>query len=185
MTTVRSEKGRHMKAVSSCLLAFGFILILSSSCAVLPKGIFSTGEVRLLSLNVPGTMQEDLPYDVVVTFREKGDARIRNACFRWLDDAALVRKPSLYCYTAEVASNERIGSVCWRFLADGDYTHASPTFCTEVTDIVYEDPGRFIVRLSSRDVKPHYNALEGFVEYVADGALKQSNRVSTKIIVQE
>ena len=174
-----------MKAVVRCFLIFGFILVATSSCAIFPKGIFSTGEVRLLSLNVPGTIQEDVPYDVVVTFRDTGDANIRHACFRWLDDAALVKNPSLYCYTSEVSSNERIGSECWRFLAEGDYTSASPTFCTEVKDIVYEDPGRFMVRLNPQDIQSQYNALEGYVEYVADGALKQSNRVSTRILVQD
>jgi len=163
-------------------------VFLVASCTIFPRGIFSSGQVKLLSITIPGSMEEDLPYDVVVTFRSEGDAKIRKACFRWLDKTELVKHPSLYCYTQEVSDNVASGSACWRWLAEGKYSQASPTICTDIADIKdidYENPGRFTVRLSSKNVKPYYNALECYVEYLADGSLKNSNRVSAIISVQE
>lgn len=168
------------KAIS-CIAA----AIIVTSCTIFPKGIFSSGEVKLLNLNIPGTMREDLPYDVILTFRSTGEAKITKACFRWLDEKALVKKPSLYCYTSEVSDNARIGSECWRWLAEGQYSYASPTFCSDAMDIDYEDPGRITVRLTSHNLEPYYNTLECYVEYLADGTLKQSNKVSSKIIIQD
>jgi len=160
------------------------VLSLFSSCAYFPKGIFSPGELKLLDLNIPGTMVEDLPYDVVVTFRSNGDAKITKACFRWLDETSLVNETSLYCYAAAASSNEGL-STCRRWLADGQYSSASPVFCSDVKDVVYEDPGRFTVRLASHNVKKNYNTLESYVEYLANGNLKNSNRVAKKIPVEE
>ncbi|MCK8601478.1 hypothetical protein [Desulfoferrobacter suflitae] len=168
-----------MFVMAACLIA---------SCTIFPQGVFSSGQVKLLSITIPGNMDEDLPYDVVVTFRAQGDAKIRKACFRWLDKTELVKQPSLYCYTQEVTDNVPSGSACWRWLAEGKYSQASPTICTdiaEIKDIEYEDPGRFTLRLSSKNVRPYYNAVECYVQYLADGTLKNSNRVSSIITVQE
>ncbi len=157
---------------------------LFSSCAYFPKGVFSTGELKLFSLNIPGTMVEDLPYDVVVTFRSKGDAKITQACFRWLDETSLIKETSLYCYAAAASSNEGL-STCQRWLADGQYSFASPSFCVEPKDVVYEDPGRFTVRLNAQNVKKNYNTLECYVEYLTNGVLKKSNRVAERVPIQE
>lgn len=173
-----------MKSFSMAIL-FIVAAIILTSCTIFPKGIFSSGEVKLLNLNIPGTMREDLPYDVIVTFSSAGEAKITKACFRWLDEKALVKKPSLYCYTSEVSDNARIGSECWRWLAEGQYSYASPTFCADVKNVVYEDPGRITVSLTSRNLEPYYNTLECYLEYLVDGAIKQSNKVSSKIIIQD
>lgn len=155
-----------------------------SSCAYFPQGAFSTGEVKLLSLNIPGSMVEDLPYDVVVTFRSEGDAKISQACFRWLDQTSLVKETSLYCYAAAASSNEGL-STCQRWLADGQYSFASATFCQDVEGVVYEDPGRFTVRLAGENRKKNFNTLECYVKYLSNGALKKSNRVAQRIPVPE
>lgn len=163
-------------------------LLLLTSCTIFPKGIFSSGQVKLLSISIPGTMEENLPYDVVVTFRSEGDAKIRRACFRWLDQTELIKHPSLYCYTQEVTDNVPSGSACWRWLAEGKYSQASPSICTDLADmkeIEYENPGRFTVRLSSKNVKPYYNAVECYVEYLVNGSLRTSNKVSAIMHVQE
>jgi len=161
------------------ILAYSF-----SSCAYFPKGVFSAGDLKLLSLNIPGTMVEDLPYDVVVTFRSKGDAKITKACCRWLDETSLIKETSLYCYAAAVSSNEGL-STCQRWLADGQYSFASPSFCLEVKDVTYEEPGRFTVRFGGQNLKKNYNTLECYVDYLTNGALKTSNRVAERIPVQE
>lgn len=169
-------------------LSIAAMLFLVTSCTIFPKGIFSSGEVKLLSISIPGTMEENLPYDVVVTFRSEGDAKIRRACFRWLDKTELIKHPSLYCYTQEVTDNVPSGSACWRWMAEGKYSQASPSICTDLADIKeieYENPGRFTVRLSSKNVKPYYNALECYVEYLANGNLRTSNKVSAIMHVQE
>lgn len=161
------------------VLAYSF-----SSCAYFPKGVFATGELKLLSLNIPGAMVEDLPYDVVVTFRSQGDAKINQACCRWLDETSLVRETSLYCYAAAASSNEGL-STCQRWLADGQYSFASPSFCVNVKDVVYEDPGRFTVRFAGKNLQKNHNTLECYVEYLANGVLKNSNRVAQRVPVQD
>lgn len=175
------KRGDMMKSFFRIILFIAMIGL--ASCAIFPKGIFSSGQVKLLNLSVPGTMHENLPYDVVVTFRAEGGAKIRKACFRWIDETSLVNQTSLYCYAATV--DEGL-SACRRWMADGQYSHASPTFCADIKEITYDEtPARFTVRLSSHNVKENYNKLECYAEYVIDGTLKNSNRVSSKIPVQE
>jgi len=179
-----AKRGDIMKSFSRAISLVAAAIMLAS-CTIIPRGIFSSGEVKLLNLSIPGTMREDLPYDVVVTFHSAGEAKILKACFRWLDEKELVKKTSLYCYTSEVSDNARIGSECWRWLAEGQYSYASPTFCSEVKNIVYEDPGRITVSLTSRNLEPYYNTLECYVEYLVDGAIKQSNKVSSRIVIED
>ncbi|MDY0040601.1 MAG: hypothetical protein RBS57_09840 [Desulforhabdus sp.] len=173
-----------MKSFSKAISLIAAAIILTS-CTLIPPGIFASGEVKLLNLSIPGPMREDLPYDVVVTFRSVGEVKITKACFRWLDEAELVKKQSLYCYTAEVSDNARIGSQCWRWLAEGQYSYASPTFCSDVKHISYEDPGRITVSLTSRNLEPYYNTLECYVEFLVDGVFKQSNKVSSRIVIED
>jgi len=159
--------------------------ILVVSCSTTPTSPAAPGEMRLTGLRIPGNLQAELPYAVVVNFRAEGRPEIKRACFQWVTDTSLIRNPSLYCYMSEVQGNRPIGSSCWRWLAEGTYTQASPVMCSEVKDVNYEDPGSFVVNFSSRNVKLYYNTLEAYAEYVHNGQLKRTNKVTTRVVVEK
>jgi hypothetical protein len=51
----------------------------------------------------------------------------------------------------------------------------------EAEGITVIPPNRVNIRFQAKELKPHYNALECYIEYVMDGQVRESNRVSTRI----
>ncbi|GLI32862.1 hypothetical protein DAMNIGENAA_02950 [Desulforhabdus amnigena] len=136
-------------------------------------------------MEMPEVIEEDLPYDVVVTFEAQGEPEIKNACFQWLTETTAVKSPSLYCYASEVQDNAPIGSSCSRWLAEGRYSRSSPIFCAKIVSVDRGIPSRFIVKIQSQNIELHYNKLECYAEYLQNGELKQTNRVGTRIRVEQ
>lgn len=145
----------------------------------------STGELRLLSLQVPEQVGEDLPYDVRVTFEAVGQPRIMKVCFRWVSEQVSVPSPSLYCYAWEAQTDKEIGSTCARWLAEGPYAHSSPAFCTNVENIEYGNPGHLLVKVRTQNVEQFYNRLECYAEYLRGGETEITNKVGARVSVEK
>ena len=77
-----------MKGVSTLILMTVAILLGISSCATVSKEPLETGELRLLSMDVPenGNLRTGLVYRVRVYFQADGKPEIRRACFSWSGD---------------------------------------------------------------------------------------------------
>jgi hypothetical protein len=68
---------------------------LVSSCATVPTGPLTEGEVRLLSIQVPGneSVRVTVEFPTNLTFQADGNPEIKRACFYWSGDGP-------YCYYA-------------------------------------------------------------------------------------
>jgi hypothetical protein len=71
----------------------GGVVLLLSSCATVPTEPLAPGEVRLLSIEVPGGegLMEGISYGVNVFFESEDKPDIKRACFKWSGDGP-------YCY---------------------------------------------------------------------------------------
>lgn len=63
----------------------GAIFLLLSSCATVPTEPLASGEMRLLSIEVPQKedIRESLPFAVNIRFEADGEPEIVTACFFW------------------------------------------------------------------------------------------------------
>jgi len=158
-----------------------------AACSImsLQLGPLSEGEIRLKNMQLPETMQAGVSYDVAVNFEGDEQPVIKKVCFHWVAENTSISSPSLYCYTYEVQSNQPIGAVCPRWIADGPYTNISPLFCLNAEDIKFEGSGRFTVKIPGSAVRPEYNRLVGYVEYVRNGSVVETNKVSAKTIIEK
>lgn len=165
-------------------------LILLSSCAGYTFGPLAkkkeyTGDVKLLNIQVPEAVHEDIPYDIVGTFESKEGVKIQSACFRWYSDRAQMTSPPLHCFAYEVQTNQPIGSVCSRWVAEGPHAVMSPLTCVKVEDVQYGTPGRFSVKLRTSNLNLVYSLIECYLEYLQDGVTKESNKVTARIRVEK
>ncbi len=162
------------------------LLFFLAGCAGLEKpwDRFTPADLKLLRVEMPQVVHEDLPYAVHVTFQSRGAPPIERACIRWVAEEFGSPSPSLTCYAFEVSSDQPIGSACTRWLADGPYADVSPLFCTDVENVRYGEPGSFIVRIHTRNVKLYYNRMDVYAEYIVDGEIRTTNTVSTRIRVE-
>ena len=174
-----------MKNAWKAVLLIGFVTCFATSCSLLPQGVISKGELRLVNIHLPDVIQEDLPYDVIVTFDSEEKPQIKKVCFRWLSEMINSVSPSLYCYAMDVETNQQAGSSCSRWLAQGEFAQASPSFCVEGSEVRFESSERFFVKVHFVNVKLFYNKLECYVQYVQDGAVKETNKVTTRIKVEQ
>jgi hypothetical protein len=143
------------------------------------------GDLRLIAMKVPELTVEDVSYDVEVTFETQGQLNITKACFRWLTERASVSSPPLHCYASEVQNNAAMGSECSRWTTEGVYGQASPEFCTNIEKVDYDIPGHFLVKLQTRNVQRYYHNLECYAQYNAGGVTKHSNKIRSRILVQD
>lgn len=164
-----------------------FLSFLVAGCAGMEKpwDRFAPAELKLLRADMPQVIHEDLPYAVRVTFQSRGAPPIKRACVRWVAEEFGSPSPSLTCYAYEVSSDRPIGAACARWLADGPYADVSPLFCTHVENVQYGEPGSFIVRIHTRNVKLHYNRMDVYAEYMVEGEIQTTNTVSTQIRVEQ
>jgi len=74
----------------------GGVILLLSSCATVPTGPLASGEVRLLSIEVPGGegLREGISYGVNVVFEAEDRPEVKRACFKWSGDGP-------YCYAVK------------------------------------------------------------------------------------
>jgi hypothetical protein len=162
----------------------GIALLLVSSCTLMQFLNPPTGELRLLRVQMPQITEEDLPYDIGVTFESDGQPTINKACFRWLSERSSFSSPPLYCFATEAQDNQPIGSVCARWTSEGPYAQSSPVFCSNIEHVEYGSPGRFVVKIQTRNVAKSYSRVECYAEYTANGELKQSNKIRAQIMIE-
>lgn len=174
-------KGR----ILTSLLITGMALLFVSSCTLMQAIHPPPSELRLLRLHMPQITEEDLPYDLAVTFEAEGRPAIKKACFRWLTERSAFSTPPLHCYATETQDNRPIDSACYRWTADGPYSQSSPLFCSAVERVEYGSPGRFVVKIQTHNVAKSYDRVECFAEYTAGGEVKHTNKVRAQIRVEK
>ncbi len=71
-----------MRSILITVLLSGMVLLIASSCAVVPREPLASGEVRLLSMDIVGTDIEGyVSFPVHIFFEAAGNPRIKRACF--------------------------------------------------------------------------------------------------------
>jgi len=174
-----------LRSIFASVLVGGIVLVLFPSCTLMHFIDPPQGELRLMRLQMPEITGEDLPYDIVATFEADGRPTIKKACFRWLTERASFSSPPLHCYAAEVQGNQPIDSVCSRWVTEGQSAQSSPLFCSNLELVEYGSPGKFTVKIQTRNVATYYNWLECYAEYTTGGEVKQSNKIRTAVRVSE
>lgn len=151
----------------------------------MPRGPWSsgTGSVRVTDMEMPDVVREGLPYDVMISYNSDGAPQFSKACFRWVSEKIAGNSPSLYCYSADVDSSLPDGSACGTWQGAG-MVQSSAEFCADVADIRRDMPGRVQVRIRPQGLKEDFNKLEGYLEYIEDGQVVQTNKIGTHILVE-
>lgn len=161
-------------------LVIGGFLASSYACSLAKFSPAGPGEVKLVRIQVPEVMQENLPYEAVLTYNAEGEPKIERVCCRWVTEEIAVPSASLYWYDYESASNLSIGSARARWNAQGNYTNISPDFCQDTEGLRFESSNKAMIRLKTSNFKPLYNKIECYAEYVSGGETKETNRVGTR-----
>ena len=92
-----------MKSILLATLIAGAVLSVISSCATVSKEPLASGEVRLLSIGVPGTVvQAETSFAVNIFFEAVGNPQIKRACFS-------ESKEGPYCFDISDASYFTLG----------------------------------------------------------------------------
>ena len=77
-----------MRSILIAVLVGGVVILSISSCATVPKEPLASGELRLLSMQVP--MKEDIkvnfPFMANINFEADSKPEIRTACFSFSGD---------------------------------------------------------------------------------------------------
>jgi hypothetical protein len=71
------------KSISIAVLMMGAISLGISSCATVPTEPLASGELRLLTMQVPSQITGGFPYDLIIIFRADGKPEISQACCSW------------------------------------------------------------------------------------------------------
>ena len=76
-----------MRAILIAVL-LSCVLFFVSSCATVPTGPLTEGEVRLLNIQVPGneSVRVTVEYPTNLAFQADGNPEIKRACFYWSGD---------------------------------------------------------------------------------------------------
>ena len=172
-----------MYQLARAVVFVGFMWIFLYSCASLKEASLEPGEVRLVDIKVPETMQHDLPYDVEVTFAANGYPQIKKVCFRLLDQRISGPAASLTCFSWEVEANKSAYANCKPW--ESPYTHISELTCTSAQNVSFGKPNRFFAKIPSGFLKGRFNKLECRVEYVSLGAVKESGDISVPVRIEE
>jgi hypothetical protein len=133
-------------------------------------------------MQMPDVVREDLPYDVRVSFDAESTPQFKKACFRWVAETISGASPALYYHAAQSNSNQPIGSTGSQW-QDGGAAQSSPEFCVGPEDIRTNVPGELYVRIHPQNLQAGYNKLVGYFEYMQDGQVLTTNKVSTRIMV--
>lgn len=93
-----------MRSILITVLLSGVVLLIASSCVTVPKEPLASGEVRLLSIEVPasGNLVVGLSYNICFTFDADGKPEMSRACCYWSGNP-----DRQYCYKVK---NVKYGS---------------------------------------------------------------------------
>jgi hypothetical protein len=155
-----------------------------SSCATMKKAQpLGLGELRLVSLEVPESFVQNLPYDVGVVFEADGQPQIKKACFRLYHERAFSPAENLTCFSLEVEANKQVSTTCRPW--ESPYTRISPASCSEIQTVRYGVRNYFVARVASNFLKTEYNKLECHVQYISNGVAKDSNKVTARVRIEK
>ncbi len=164
------------------LTAILAVIIFGVSCASINLRPMELGEARLTGIEMPEMVREDLQYDVILSMDAEEMPQVRKICFRWVAEENSSASPSLHAFS--IGSENSRG--LWRTgLAGPDTKMASNLFCAEGQDIRTDIPGKLIVKIRPAALKAKYNKLEGQAEYISEGRVRTTNKVATRVLVQE
>lgn len=181
------EKGRTMNGVRIQSIVLLCVILTICGCSGVPRrpGPLVEGEVRLKHIHLPASMQAGISYDARVDFEGNGEALIRKVCFRWVGESISGTSPSLYCFTQEtVGGTPGVASTCPRWVTEGPYTAVSSLLCVDLPRIRFDEPGRFTVGIPESFIRPEYNRLVCYAEYLLDGVLVETNKVSGRALIE-
>jgi len=93
-----------MRSILITVLLSGVVLLIASSCVTVPKEPLASGEVRLLSIEVPasGNLVVGLSYNIYFYFEADGKPEMSRACCYWSGNP-----DRQYCYKV---NNVKYGS---------------------------------------------------------------------------
>jgi len=93
-----------MKSILIAVLIAGVVLSVVSSCATVPKEPLASGNVRLLSIGVPGAgIEEYTSFAVNIFFDAVGNPQIKRICFSKSGEAP-------YCFDVSSVPDFTLGS---------------------------------------------------------------------------
>jgi len=93
-----------MRTILIIILLGGIVILGVSSCATVPKEPLASGEVRLLSIGVPGAgIEEYTSFAVNIFFEAVGNPQIKRICFSESGEAP-------YCFDVSSVSDFTLGS---------------------------------------------------------------------------
>lgn len=168
-----------IRTIVWCAVAVGLV----SSCHYTSlRDYMTAGEVRLTRMQMPDVVREDLPYDVRVSFDAESTPQFRKACFRWVAETISGGSPTLYYHAAQVSSNQSMEAAGSQWQDTGT-SQSSPEFCAGPENIRSNVPGELHVRIHPQNLQPGYNKLVGYFEYMQDGQVLTTNKISTRIVV--
>lgn len=171
-----------MKTARKLLAIVGASLALSACTTALQLRPLDSGEARLTKMQMPEVVREDIPYDIVLDITSDGKPEIRKICFRWMAEPISSGSPSLYSYATAPGNTTGPTTATW---ATPEVTAISEYFCISGEDIKTNVPGKLVVRIRPANLKLNYNKLEGQAEYMSEGRVRTTNKVSTHIMVDQ
>ena len=172
------------------LVIFSTIFLLASCSAIQPQSPLgrikplSNGQAKLTAIEMPEFVHENLPYDVILDFSSEGPLSVKRVCFKWLSGQSSFSTSSSDC----LMGNGQVSSAADTCLSQptlGTNTPGSGIFCVETSNIRVKSPGKLIVRIRPKDLRPEYNILQAQVEYVTKGKLMETNIVETRVKVEK
>ena len=93
-----------MRTILIIILLGGIVILGVSSCATVPREPLASGEVRLLSIGVPGAgIEEYTSFAVNIFFEAAGNPQIKRICFSESGEAP-------YCFDVSSVSDFTLGS---------------------------------------------------------------------------
>ncbi|MGO8987753.1 MAG: hypothetical protein ACLQHW_02635 [bacterium] len=129
-----------MKSLIAVLIGV-VIMLLVFSCATAPTEPLASGELRLLSMEVPGHITAGFPYDLIIIFRADGKPEISKACCDWSGGGP-------YCFKA------------------GHLKYGSPG--NFIIELPPADPGQYTVECYAEYLRDGETQRTNVVDYVID-----------------
>jgi hypothetical protein len=119
-----------MRSILIAILAGGVAILSISSCATVPTEPLTSGELRLLSIDV-STLKEDIkenfPFVVNIHFEANGEPEIRTACFSFSGDGP-------YCYKVTDVDYGSSGTIKVQVLAKRSGSYALQCYVYYIKD---------------------------------------------------
>jgi len=105
------------------------VLLLTSSCATVPTAPLASGELRLLSINVPmkGDIRVNFPFVVNINFEADGKPEIRTACFSFSGDGP-------YCFKVTDVNYGSPGTIKVQIRAKNSGSHSLESYVYYIKD---------------------------------------------------